>query len=178
MNTASLSMDSEPSRRAAKLPPSLNQAVMLICFIVVCFAAAGIGGVLTGQSVDTWYRSISKPAWNPPDWIFGPVWTVLYLMMAVASWLVWRRARWAECRGALLLFAVQLALNVIWSGLFFAARSPGLAFAELLLLWMAIAATIVAFSRHSRAAAALMVPYLAWTTFAAVLNFAVWRLNS
>lgn len=155
----------------------LAQGGMLVLFVTVCFAAAAIGGALTAQSVDTWYQGLAKPTWNPPDWLFGPVWTLLYLLMGVAAWLVWRRSGFTKGRAALLLFAVQLALNVVWSGLFFAARAPGLALAELVVLWIAIAATLVAFARHSRVAAALMAPYLAWTTFAAALNFAIWRLN-
>jgi tryptophan-rich sensory protein len=161
-----------------KLPPWLVQSGLLCFFVAVCFSAAAVGAALTAESVDTWYRTLAKPSWNPPDWVFGPVWTVLYLLMGVAAWLVWRRSGWRDARFALLLFAVQLLLNTVWSGLFFAARAPGLAFAEILLLWMAIAATIAAFFRHSRTAAALMVPYLAWSTFAAVLNFVIWRLNS
>lgn len=151
---------------------------MLVLFVTVCFAAAAIGGALTAQSVGGWYQTLAKPAWNPPDWVFGPVWTLLYFLMGVAAWLVWRRSGWTEARWALLLFGVQLALNVIWSGLFFAAQAPGWAFAELLVLWIAIAATLAAFARRSRVAAALMAPYLAWTTFAAALNFAIWRLNA
>lgn len=155
----------------------MRQFIWLVGFILLCFAAAGIGGAFTSSSVDGWYRTIQKPDWNPPNWVFGPVWTALYLMMAVAAWLVWRSAPWARTWGALSLFAVQLALNVIWSGVFFGLRSPGLAFGTIVALWLAIAATIVGFWGRSSAAAALMLPYLAWTTFAAALNFAIWRLN-
>ncbi len=150
----------------------------LAVFLVLCFAAAAIGGVATSQSVSTWYQELAKPSWNPPSWVFGPVWTVLYVLMAVAGWLVWRE-RAASGRGlALGLFGVQLALNGAWSWFFFAWRMPGAAFAELVLLWAAVVATTAAFWRVRRVAGALLVPYLLWTTFAGVLNFSLWRLNA
>jgi len=152
----------------------------LLGFIVLCFAAAGLGGYWTAPSVSPggWYCQIAKPSWTPPSWLFGPVWTALYLAMAVAGWLVWRRGGWAAHRGALVLFLVQLTLNAIWSGLFFGLHSPGLAMIEILLLWTAILLTALAFFRVSRLAGWLLVPYLLWVSFASVLNFAVWRLNS
>jgi tryptophan-rich sensory protein len=118
-----------------------------------------------------------KPAWNPPAWVFGPVWTVLYLMMAVAAWLVWRRRGFAGAPWALGLFVLQLALNTLWSAIFFGLRRPGVAAIEILLLWLAILATLIAFAPVSRLAAILLAPYLAWVTFAAVLNFTIWRMN-
>jgi translocator protein len=152
----------------------------LMGFIVLCFAAAGLGGYWTAPSVSPggWYYQIAKPSWTPPSWLFGPVWTALYLAMAVAGWLVWRRGGWAAHRGALALFLVQLALNAVWSGLFFGLHSPGLAMVEILLLWTAILLTARAFFRVSRLAGWLLVPYLLWVSFASVLTFAVWRLNS
>lgn len=149
----------------------------LLGFIVLCFAAAGIGGYWTSLSQPGWYDRIAKPSWTPPSWLFGPVWTALYLAMAVAAWLVWRHGGWAEQRRPLTLFLVQLALNTAWSGLFFGLRSPGLAMAEIVLLWFAILLTLRAFLRVDRVAGWLFVPYLLWVTFAAALNFAVWRLN-
>ncbi len=145
-------------------------------WIGLCFAAAAIGGAITATSVDTWYATLAKPWFNPPAWVFGPVWTVLYAMMAAAAWLVWRRGR-GVARPALALFVVQLALNVGWSGLFFGLRSPGLALIEIVLLWLAIAATAAAFARHDKVAAWLMLPYLGWVTFAAALNAAIWHLS-
>ena len=118
----------------------------------------------------------SRP-WNPPGWIFGPVWTALYAMMAVAAWLVWRHGGFASQRCPLGLFLVQLALNAVWTPLFFGLHSPGLAFAEIVLLWLAIVATLTAFGRVNRAAGWLLVPYLVWVSFAAILNFTLWRLN-
>lgn len=154
--------------------PWIGLAVSLI----VCFAAAGVGSAVTTPQIDGWYETLTKPTWNPPNWIFGPVWTTLYLAMAVAAWLVWRQGGWAGSKVPLILFGVQLALNTLWSCLFFGLHSPGLAFVEILLLWSAIAATMVAFLFRSKAAALLFVPYLAWVTFAALLNFTIWRLNA
>jgi tryptophan-rich sensory protein len=143
-------------------------------WVLLCFAAAAPGGLfMPGE----WYASLKKPAWNPPGWIFGPVWSMLYTMMAVAAWLVWRRGGWVEQRKPLLLFLVQLALNALWTPLFFGLHWPGVAFAEIILLWLAILWTIIAFWRGHRVAAWLLVPYLAWVSFAAVLNGALWRLN-
>ncbi|MBA2430599.1 MAG: tryptophan-rich sensory protein [Chthoniobacterales bacterium] len=133
-------------------------------------AASGIF-VSTGG----WYEEL--PEWNPPAWLFGPVWTTLYIMMGVAAWLVWKRGGWRERGGALALFVAQWLLNALRTPLFFGLRRPGLAFAEILLLWVAIAATMIAFWRVTKPAAFLLVPYLAWVTFAAVLNFTIWNLN-
>lgn len=140
------------------------------------FAAATIGGVLTSTSVSTWYQTLAKPAITPPDWIFQPVWTALYAMMGFAVWLVWRQGG-PGTRLALALFVVQLALNVAWSGIFFGLRLPGVAFAGVLVLWLAIVATLGFFLRISFAGGMLLIPYLLWVTFAGVLNFGIWRLN-
>ncbi len=154
---------------------SPTDVLALVVCILVCFAAAAIGGIWTSRSVGTWYKEIEKPSWNPPSWIFGPVWTVLYLMMGIALWLVWREKASALPLG---LFAVQLVLNAAWSGLFFGLRLPGPAFAEIVLLWLAIVGTVGAFRPIAPAAAYLLLPYLGWVSFAAVLNFTVWRLNA
>ncbi|MBX3175798.1 MAG: tryptophan-rich sensory protein [Candidatus Hydrogenedentes bacterium] len=143
----------------------------------LCFGAAGIGSAFTASSVGTWYREIAKPDWTPPSWVFGPVWTVLYALMGVAAFLVWRTGRWSETRGALLTFLAQLALNTAWSIIFFGARNPGFAFLEILLLWIAIVATMVLFWRRSKIASLLLAPYLAWSSFAAFLNFTIWQMN-
>ncbi len=149
----------------------------LAAWLIVCFAVAAIGSALTATSVRTWYPGLHKPALTPPAWVFGPAWGALYAMMAVAAWLVWRPAGWSGAGSALALFAIQLALNVAWSGVFFGLKSPGPAFAEIVALWLAIAATCAAFFPRSAAAGWLLVPYLAWVSFAAYLNFAIWRLN-
>jgi translocator protein len=144
-------------------------------WLVLCFAPAALGGFfMPGE----WYASLKKPSWNPPGWVFGPVWTALYATMALAAWLVWRRGGFAAQRRPLVIFLVQLALNAAWTPLFFGLHWPGAAFAEIILLWLAIAATVAAFARVSRLAAWLLVPYLAWVGFAAALNFTIWHLNA
>ena len=153
----------------------LKSALALAGWLALCFSAAALGAFfMPGE----WYAGLKKPVWNPPGWIFGPVWTGLYTMMAVAAWLVWQRVGFGSQRRPLTLVLVQLALNAGWTPLFFGLHWPGIAFAEIALLWLAIAATLTAFRRVSRAAGWLFAPYLAWVTFAAALNFALWRLNS
>lgn len=154
-----------------------QQVCGLIGFIALCFSAAGLGAAATATSVRGWYQTIVKPAWNPPDWLFGPVWSALYLLMGIAAWLVWRRSGWSGSRTALNWFSLQLILNVLWSVLFFGLRRPDWALIEILLLWAAILITWRAFKVRSTAAAWLFTPYLLWTTFAVTLNFALWRLN-
>lgn len=149
-------------------------------FVVALAAPLAVGllsGLATARGVQEWYPGLAKPPFNPPDWVFGPVWTVLYLMMGVAAWLVWRRADEARVGTPLVLFAAQLLLNGLWSVLFFGLRSPGVAAVEILLLWIAIVLTIRSFRRVSVPAALLLVPYWAWVSFAAVLNISIWMLN-
>ena len=154
---------------------NVRLARALAGWLVLSFSAASLGAFfMPGE----WYATLKKPSWNPPGWIFGPVWSALYTMMAVAAWLVWKRGGFAAQRRPLTLFLVQLALNAAWTPLFFGLHRPGLAFAEIVMLWLAIAATLAAFRPVSRPAAWLLVPYLAWVSFAAVLNFTLWRLNS
>jgi len=153
------------------------QALALGLFYLACFLAAGLGSLFTMVSLGSWYAGLAKPAWNPPAWVFGPVWTVLYALMAVAGWLVWRKGGAASWY-ALRWFAAQLVLNVAWSAIFFGLQMPSLAFAEILVLWLAIAATIMTSWQVSRFAGLLLTPYLVWVSFAAVLNFAIWRLNA
>jgi tryptophan-rich sensory protein len=150
--------------------------VGLIAFGLVALAVAAIGG-LSASSAASDYAALNRPAWAPSPAVFGPVWAVLYTTIAVAGWLVWRRSGFAGARAALTVYGVQLVLNALWTPLFFGADLFGLAFAEITALAVAIVATIVLFARHSRPAAALLVPYLAWVGFAATLNFAIWQLN-
>ncbi len=124
-----------------------------------------------------WYASLAKPSWNPPSSVFGPVWTILYLLMGVAAWMVWREAGFSGARRALTLFIVQLVLNALWSYLFFGLQQPMVAFIEIIVLWCAILATILAFWPVSRTAGALLIPYLCWVSFASALNYQLWRLN-
>ena len=145
-------------------------------FIAINIAISALGGWATAASVGTWYQALAKPAFNPPDWIFAPVWSALYLMIAIAGWRVWRRGS-GEARLALTVYAVQLALNLAWSFVFFGARLIGPALAVIVALLAAILANAFLFWRIDRAAGALLVPYAAWVSFAAVLNAALWRLN-
>lgn len=152
--------------------------IALVIFMALSFGAAFIGGLFTSASVDGWYRTLLKPAWSPPSWIFGPVWTLLYLAMAIAAWLVWRRRLFSNVSTALSLFAVQLVLNAAWSAFFFGLQSPLLAFVNIVLLWGAILATMIAFARVAKISGWLFAPYILWVTFAAALNFAIWRMNA
>ena len=152
-----------------------RSAYGLLVALLCCFGTSAVGGLLTATSVSGWYLQLSRPSWNPPGWLFGPVWTTLYAMMAVSVWLVWRASDKPE--RAITVFAIQLGLNLLWSALFFGLRSPGLALLEILLLLGMIVLTIVEFARWHRLAAALLVPYLLWTSFATALNGAIYWLN-
>ena len=156
---------------------SRDSWLSLLPFVLVCFAAAGIGSSFTRKSVHTWYGQLNKPHWNPPKWIFGPVWSFLYLMMAISAWLVWREAGWLGAKFPLILFGIQLLLNVTWSAVFFGRRTIGAAFGEILLLWTTVIATTVAFYPFSLLAAWLLIPYVAWVAFASYLNFRIWQMN-
>jgi len=150
---------------------------MLAVFLAACLGAGAGAAAFTRPAIPGWYESLQKPSWTPPNRAFGPVWGLLYVMMAVAAWLVWRAGGWQQAGPALSLFAVQLILNFAWSAIFFRQRKLGAALAEILILWIAVLATTAAFSRWSPAAGWLMVPYLAWLTLAASLNFKIWRMN-
>lgn len=146
-------------------------------WVLLCLAVAAVSGWATVEGVRTWYPTIAKPSWTPPSWLFGPVWTALYVAMGVAAWRVWRIGGFRAARTALGLFLAQLAVNGLWSPIFFAWHRLGLAVLDIGLLWLLIVATIVAFRRHDRVAALLLLPYLAWVTFASALTVAIWRLN-
>lgn len=148
----------------------------LFGWMVVVFVAAAIGALATRRARD-FYARLVKPSWAPPGWVFGPVWTVLYLLMALAAWLVWRRAGWGGATSALSLFLAQLVCNALWSWFFFAWRRGALALADIILLLGLIVATLFAFAHVDTLAAILLVPYLAWVTFATALTHAVWRAN-
>jgi len=149
----------------------------LAAFVLLCLAVSGVGGWATASSVGGWYQALAKPAFNPPDWVFAPVWTVLYLMIAVAGWRAWRRCGLGGAPWAMAAYAAQLALNLAWSFVFFGAQAIGAAFAVIVVLLAAIGANLRLFWRIERAAALLLAPYAAWVAFAAVLNAALWRLN-
>lgn len=151
--------------------------IALIGFIAAAFAAAAIGGAATASSVREWYPLLNKPSWNPPGWIFGPVWTALYLMMSVAAWRIWQKRPEPGVRYALTLFFVQLALNAAWSLLFFGLRRPDLALVEIVVLWICLFLIQREFWRLDRAAGWLWLPYICWVTFAAGLNTVIVALN-
>ena len=155
-----------------KQPPSaIRSALALGGFIVITFCAP-LAGMLSLPGV--WYAALTKPLWNPPTWIFGPAWTLLYALMAIAAWLIWKHDGW---RRPLRLYFVQLLLNAAWTPIFFGAHQLGWALVEIVALWIAILLTLLNFHRANKTAGWLLVPYLAWVTFAAFLNFTLWRMN-
>ena len=152
----------------------MRSFIALLLFLVLVFAAAATGAAFPPGD---WYAGLVKPAWNPPAWLFAPVWTTLYVLMAVAAWLVWRSGTETGVRAALVAWGVQLVLNAAWSWLFFGLHRPGVAFVELAALWLAILVTVVLAWKVKPMAGALLLPYLAWVSFAGVLNLTLWRLN-
>jgi tryptophan-rich sensory protein len=155
----------------------LRSAVALIVSMGTCLLVGVSGSLVTATSVREWYPHVQKPWWTPASAVFGPVWTVLYLLMGVSAWLIWRNGAGSARRTALLIFVTQLVLNGTWSFLFFGLRSPGSAALEIVLLWSSIVATMIAFARINRLAAGLLLPYLFWVSYAAALNVAIWNLN-
>lgn len=153
------------------LPSAWRCVIALVAWIAITFCAP-LGGLFGMPGA--WYDALVKPSWNPPAWVFGPVWTLLYIMMAVAAWWVWRRSGWGA---PLYAYLFQLVLNAAWTPIFFGAHELGWALVEIVVLWVAILVTMLAFYRVSRVAGWMFVPYLAWVTFAAFLNFTLWRLN-
>ncbi len=158
------------------VPSQVNPWVALLLWLVLC-AAAGAIGAIASANAEEFYTALEQPGWAPPSNVFGPVWTVLYALMGISAWLVWRERGWARARGALGLFVVQLMVNALWSWLFFAWHRGGLAFADIVLLLALIVATLIAFARVRKLAAWLLVPYLGWVSFAAALNWSVWQRN-
>lgn len=154
-----------------------NNYLALGAFALLSFLVSAIGGAVTATSVDSWYQGLNKPFFNPPDWLFPLAWTTLFAAMSVAAWWVWRHGPSAAVSRALKLYGLQLVLNVMWTALFFGLRAPAPAFFQIIVLWLAIAATIKAFADVDSWAAWLMLPYLAWVSFAGLLNAAIWQLN-
>lgn len=156
---------------------NIGRFIGLLLFIGICLAVGWFGSLVTTPAIPNWYAGLEKPSWTPPSWVFGPVWTALYILMGIAAWLVWVKRGFAGAPFAMTIFFVQLALNFLWSYTFFGLQMPGLAFAVIIVLWIAILATIIAFWRYSVAAGVLLIPYIAWVTYASTLNFGVWRMN-
>ncbi len=149
-----------------------KQALGLIVLLLLCLGTGFLGSLATTPNIDGWYAEIQKPSWNPPNTVFAPVWTILYILMALAAWMVWRRAD-AKRGIPLFLFILQLVLNGVWSYLFFAMHSPSAGMIDIVALWFLIFATIIAFWKISPWAGIIMIPYLAWVSFASALNFAI-----
>ncbi len=149
-----------------------------LLFVVFCELAGIVGAVFTTPSIPDWYAKINKPSFNPPNWVFGPVWTLLYALMGIAAYLVWQQGIENKAvKNALFLFALQLILNILWSFFFFRLQSPFHALIEIILLWVLILATIVSFYQINKVAGLILVPYLLWVSFATLLNFSIYRLN-
>lgn len=150
----------------------------LAAFIGLC-EAVGLGSAqFMDNAQSSWFQTLERPAWGPPDWLFAPVWTALYAMMGTAAWLVWKRRGFGGAPLAMSLFGIQLVLNGLWTPIFFGLHEPGLALLDASALWLAVAGTTVVFARHSSKAAWIMTPYLLWTTYAWALNWQIWRLNA
>ena len=153
-----------------------KQIVVLVIFIFLCLAIGFIGSFATRPNIEGWYNDLVKPSWTPPDSVFGPVWTVLYIMMAAAAWIVWRKTG-NFISTPMLVFILQLILNLAWSWLFFGMRNPLAGLIDIVILWIAILITVVTFWKVYSLAGILLLPYLIWVTFASALNFSIWRMN-
>lgn len=155
-----------------------KEIAQAVVAIIICEAAGIIGSIFTTPAIPTWYAGLTKGPLNPPSWVFAPVWTTLFALMGIAVYLVWKKGMTRpEVRSAVIVFGVQLVLNVMWSILFFGLQSPGLALVEIAIFWLAIALTIWKFAKVSPTAAWLMTPYIAWVSFASYLNYTIWILN-
>lgn len=151
---------------------------LLLYSLIICQLAGIIGSFFTSSSIPTWYAALEKPSFNPPNWVFAPVWTTLFVLMGISLYLIWNKGLKAkEVKTALTFFGIQLALNVLWSIIFFGLKSPLYAFVEIIILWIAILLTILKFYKISKVAAYLLIPYILWVSFAAVLNFLIFTLN-
>lgn len=156
----------------------MSNTLKLIIAVALPLVVGATSGFFTMTGVESWYQTINKPSWNPPNWVFGPVWTTLYILMGVALFLVWKADTSAELKKiAISLFAVQLVLNFFWSFIFFYLQQPGWAVLELAIMWIFILLTIFAFAQVSKTAAWLLVPYISWVSFAGILNYTIWKLN-
>ncbi len=155
----------------------MTKLFKLIIAILLPLSAGGIGSIFTSSSIPVWYAGLQKPEFSPPNWVFGPVWTVLFILMGVALYLVWESKKGPTKTMAIVLFSLQMVLNVFWSVCFFGLQNPGLALGEIIVLWMAIVATMLYFYWIRPLAMYLLVPYILWVSFAAFLNYSIWRLN-
>ncbi|AYN05449.1 TspO/MBR family protein [Flavobacterium sp. 140616W15] len=157
----------------------MNKITRILAVVVTCLAIGYFSGIVTRSSIDTWYPTLIKPSFNPPNWVFAPAWSLLYLLMGVAAGLVWDRIEYEKeaVKNALVFFAIQLALNALWSYLFFGLMNPLLALIEIFVLWLMIYETLLKFIKINKVAGYLLVPYLLWVSFATILNASIWWLN-
>ncbi|MGB3006227.1 MAG: TspO/MBR family protein [Chitinophagaceae bacterium] len=156
----------------------MNNILKLIISLAIPLAIGATSGFFTVSGVESWFQTINKPTWNPPNWIFGPVWTTLYVMMGIAFFIIWKSEIRSELKkSAIVLFAVQLVLNFFWSFIFFNQHEIGWALVEIIVMWFFILFSIFAFGNISKTAAWLMVPYISWVSFATILNYTIWQLN-
>lgn len=156
----------------------ISNLTKLIIAVAICELAGIFGSFFTMSEIPAWYSTLVKPTFSPPNWIFGPVWITLYALMGIAAFLIWKKGlERKDVQRALRIFIYQLVLNTLWSIIFFGMHNPGGAFVEIILLWLAIIFTIIYFYKISRVAAYLLVPYLLWVTFAAILNYSIFALN-
>ena len=159
------------------IPKTSTDIIGLFLFILLCLLVSAFGGAITSNSVDTWYQEIKKPSFNPPDWVFAPIWIALYILMGIAAWRVWRKSRRKLITPSLVVFYAQLVLNLIWSYLFFGMQRIDLALFEIVILLIVIIANTVLFWRLDRQAGICFLPYVAWVTYAMILNASIWILN-
>jgi tryptophan-rich sensory protein len=156
----------------------MNKTAKLIIAILIPLVVGFTSGLFNQTGEGSWFQALQKPSWNPPSWVFAPVWTTLYIMMGIALYLIWKTPSSSKRKIAIVFFTFQLVLNFFWSFIFFKLEQPGWAFAEIVVLWLAILATIFSFASINKAAAWLLVPYISWVSFAAMLNYSIWTLNS
>lgn len=157
---------------------SMTDWIALVAFFVITFIAAGIGSMFTTKSLGVWYDALKKPSWTPSGGTIGAIWTILYILMAIAVWLVWDGAELSSIELPVILFFIQLSLNAAWSWLFFGRENPRMAFFEIIVLWLLIFLTLISFLQVELLAGLLLVPYLIWASIASALNYSVWKLNS
>ncbi len=155
----------------------MKKTIKLVISIIIPLAVGSLGSFFTSKSVDTWYLTLNKPSFNPPDWLFGPVWTTLFILIGFSFYLVWKNNFGKNKNIAISVYSLQLFLNLFWSFFFFVLKSPFLALIEIVILWFAILANIIIFYRISKPAAFLLLPYFLWVSFAAILNYSIFILN-
>jgi tryptophan-rich sensory protein len=154
-----------------------SNLIKFILAVLFTLVFGGLGGIVTSNEITNWYAGLHKPSFNPPNYLFGPVWTLLYFLMGISLYLIWKQLPSPSKTKSIILFFIQFGLNFCWSFIFFKFHKPGFAFAEIILMWIFILLTILSFSKLNKTAAWLLVPYIAWVSFATLLNYSIWQLN-